>query len=104
MKTVLEWIKKHWLGIAEGIGVIIAVLMGQRIIDGMLHLSGAAKVEKPNDFLKLENPHQVLVRQGGVWTTVQLPDGVTSDKVTAVQLDPNGPGKVEVRNEGINQV
>jgi hypothetical protein len=96
MKT---WIQKLGRGLAILARVIIAVLaaVGAFLIVRALVKASRGKVKSPQPFAPVPGrSDQIDVSLSSGPVRVQLPDGVTSNQVLAVQVVPGGAAVVEV--------
>ena len=111
MKKLLAWIEtkaipfvsKWWRPIAIVIGVILAILIGKRIIGGVID-AVFGKVNQ-STFTPIPNdPHHVLVPTSSGPQVVRLPEGVTSGTAgLRVGYAPGYLAKVEVADGAINR-
>ena len=99
MSKVWSFIKKNWkilLGIA-------AVLFGIKYIPKLI-ASIVGEVKQPTTFTKVPGDKKsILVKDGTDWVKHGLPDGITSDKVQAAGLTPEGKVEVTIAHETIDR-
>ena len=95
------FVKKHGKAF---IGLLLG-LVGIGVADQAFELLKEAifgKVTKPQAFTPIDATH-VITQVDGVWKSVPLPAGTTSDKVRAVQVDASGQPTVELKNAPVDQ-
>jgi Na+-translocating ferredoxin:NAD+ oxidoreductase RnfD subunit len=95
-KVAIPFIERWWRPLAIVVGVILAVVIGKRIIGGVVDAI-FGKVTNGMPFTPVAgDPTRVTVNTQKGPVVVQLPQGVTSDKVTALGYAPGYVAKVEV--------
>ena len=111
MKAILSWIEtkaipfvsKWWKPVAVVVGVILAIVIGKRIIGGVVDaifgkVNQSTFTPIPND------PQHVLVPTSSGPQVVRLPEGVTSGTAgLRVGYAPGYLAKVEVADGAINR-
>lgn len=91
------FIKKHWKAVA----VVAGAVIGYKIVEGIVRNAVLGRVDRPDQFRKIDDDHIAVKNTAGAWETVDLKTiqtdkPVKADNVRAAMLVPGGPAKVEV--------
>lgn len=91
------FLKKHWKAIA----VVAGAVIGYKIVEGIIRNAELGRVDRPDQFRKIDEDHIAVKNTAGAWETVDLTTiktdrPVKADNVRAAMLVPGGPARVEV--------
>lgn len=101
--AAIPFIERWWRPLAILIGVVLALLIGKRIL-GRVVDAIMGKVTNGSPFQKIDgDPTHVIVPTVGGPQVVRLPTGVTSDQVQSVGYAPGYLAKVEVKSGAVDR-